>query len=183
MSVYEWAPFAVLGAVVALQFGAMGAQEMRKPVPVGRALRSAWQAAVSIVLVVGGMVGAIYGLKHWQVDPRFERMAAEADFEAGLAQALEGTARLSAVKDGGGLREDAGTGAGGARYAYLVDEAGAGVRVVDLGRDACIVAMDGLSPYARSTLVLSRAGGPTMPVAEGLCPDEGRLLNGSFRAR
>ena len=183
MSAWDWTAYAFVGALFVGALFGIAEQEMRKPVSLGYALRRTWVGGLYMVLVLALMAGTLHGLKRWVLDPRTAVMAAEADFEAGLARALEDTARLSRVPAPPTLRETRGERPAGGAYAYLADEAGAVVRVADLGRDACLAAMDGLSPYARTVLAVAPASGPTLPVSEGLCPPEGGVLNANIRAR
>lgn len=161
---------------------AMAIDDIRKPSTLGteirKGMRSVAMGAVVMGLVSLGAYLAIAGL----LDRGETRAADEIEFATGMTQALERVAYLQ-----GGTRkpmqEWSGRDRDGSRYALLQDGVGPFVRAENLSARACAAALNYLSPYATSVLVVrDERGLARLDAKARRCPEGDGRLQAVFRA-
>ena len=156
--------------------------DMRKPVTLGQAIRSEGKSVATTTLigcaVTFGMYLAIAGI----IDRNEAKGSSELEFATGMTQALE---RVAYLKGGNPAlaQEWSGQDHDGSRYAILRDDAGPFVRAENVSSRACMAALNYLSPYAASVLVMrDERGMARMDARTRACPEGDGRLQAVFRA-
>jgi hypothetical protein len=170
----------VPGSLVALV--AIASQELRQPTTLGAATRKTFKGFSMFVMSGGAAIALIYlAISNVMTNAEI-RVTDAAEFATGMTQALE---RVAYLRSGEAVtfREWSGGSLDGSRYVLLRDDAGAVVRVENLSRDACLAALNYLSPYAVTVLRMRDERGEVHVGSRSrTCPEGEGRLRAVFRA-
>ncbi len=157
-------------------------EDLRNPASLGDQMRKAMRSLTTGAVVMGLLFLGAYLTIATLMDRGESRVANELEFATGMTQALERVAYLRGG-EGKASMEWSGQDRDGSRYALLRDDAGPFVRTENLSARACAAALNHLSAYANSVLVMRDERGLTrLDARTGRCPEADGRLQAVFRA-